>query len=73
MSERLLAGKPKRHYREQFKDSSDRLFNSAWSTYLKYLNGAIDSPRTEQDVIAWLTCIIGEKVNDSSSSFHIYG
>lgn len=73
MSEKLLAGKPKRHYREQFRGSSDRLFNFAWSTYLKYLNGAIDNPRTEQDVIDWLTCIIGEEVNDSRSSFYIYG
>ena len=51
-------------------DYSDRLFNAAWSTYMKYLNGAIysiDSSKTEQDVIDWLDCIIREKVNDSRS------
>ena len=66
--------KPKKYYRKFFMDSSDRLFTTAWKQYLGYLNiGAIDSPKSDEDITDWIDSIISEKVNNSSSSFYIYG
>lgn len=63
---------PKAYYRKRF-ISSERLFNACWNQYRQWLNGAIDDPQSDEDVLQWLDNIASEKVNNSQSSFFIYG
>lgn len=56
-----------------FKDCRKNLFNYAWKKYRHYLNGYIDGPKTEKDIVDWLESIISEIVNNPRSKFHIYG
>lgn len=66
--------KPKKYYRKFFREESDRLFTSAWKKYLLYQKiGAIDNPKSDEDICDWIDSIIGEKVNDNHSQFYIYG
>lgn len=65
--------KSKSYYRKMFPESSDILFTSAWKQYLGYLNGAIDNPKSDEDVYDWIDSIISEKVNNNCSSFYIHG
>ena len=60
------------YYRPMF-DGGDRLFACAWRTYKRYLNSDIDNPRSDADVLEWLELIASERVNNSDSSFYIYG
>lgn len=62
-----------RYYRQYFRQDSERLYRAAWNQYRRYLNGSIDDPHNDQDVIAWLESIIAEKVNDSRSRFYLKG
>ena len=54
-------------------DGSERLFNACWTTYLGYLNGAIDMPECGLDIDDWLENIASERVNNPNSTFYIYG
>lgn len=66
--------KPKKYYRKFFMDCSDRLFTSAWKQYLSYQKmGAIDNPKSDEDICDWIDSIISEKVNNNCSQFFIYG
>ena len=56
-----------------FRDCRDELFNYAWKKYRYYLQGSIDDPETEADVVDWLEAIISEIVNNPRSKFYIYG
>jgi hypothetical protein len=53
--------------------SSERLFDACWRQYRLYIRGSIDDPKSIADVMNWLEAIASEKVNDSKSSFYIYG
>jgi len=64
--------KAKSYYRRKF-DGSDRLFNTCWNQYRNWLNSAIDDPQEDSDVLDWLDSIASEKVNNSKSTFYIYG
>ena len=64
--------KKKQEYRKNF-EGSDRLFNACWGQYIFWLQGAIDNPSCDYDVENWLDQIASEKVNDSRSSFYLYG
>lgn len=61
------------YYRKRIKGSSNRLVRAAWSQYRRYLQGSIDDPSCDDDVISWLESIMSEKVNDSRSRFYIHG
>jgi len=63
---------PKRVFRDRFK-GSDALFEACWRQYRQYLNGAIDDPTCDDDVMGWLESIASERVNSSSSRFYLYG
>ena len=65
--------KPMAYYRKLVKGSSGRLFGAAWRQYRAWLNGAIDDPKCDQDVLDWLEQIISAKVNNPRSQFYIYG
>ena len=52
---------------------TDRFFAACWSQYLRYLETAIDFPKTQEEVSAWLDSIASEKVNDPKSKFFIHG
>jgi hypothetical protein len=54
-------------------DGSTRLFNACWHQYRSYVKGAIDDPTCLADVTDWLDTLASEKVNNSRSSFYIYG
>ena len=56
-----------------FNDCGEKLFNCAWRKYQHYLQGSIDNPKTEADIVDWLGAIISEIVNNPRSKFHIYG
>lgn len=60
------------YYRTLF-DGSDRLFAACWRQYREYLNGGIDDPSCDADVIDWLDALASEKVNNPRSTFYIYG
>lgn len=62
-----------RHYRHFFSRTSDRLYRAAFKQYRAFLNGSIDDPSCDEDVVNWLTSIISEKVNNPRSSFYIHG
>lgn len=61
-----------RLYRSMFYGST-RLFNACWRQYREYLNGSIDEPTSDADVVGWLEQIAADKVNDPKSRFYIYG
>lgn len=63
---------PSRYYRKYFQGSG-RLFRASWGQYTRYLQGSIDDPRDDQDVISWLDTIAADKVNDSRSTFYMRG
>lgn len=52
---------------------SERLFNACWRQYRAYVNGATADPQNIDDVTGWINSIASEKVNDSRSTFYIYG
>jgi hypothetical protein len=54
-------------------DGTTRLFDACWKQYREYVNGSIDDPKNIDDVTNWLDSIASEKVNNSASSFYIYG
>ena len=60
------------YYRPMF-DGGDRLFACAWRTYVRWRAGSIDSPDSDDEVVGWLNQIASERVNNSRSSFYIYG
>ena len=64
--------KPRHHYRPTF-DGSDRLFAACWETYRTMLQNSIDYPQDDEDVMRWLDTIAADKVNNSASSFWMYG
>lgn len=61
-----------RVYRSQVRMST-RLFRATWAHYLRYLDGAIDNPTCDEDVIGWLELIASEKVNNPRSVFWLRG
>ena len=63
---------PPRYYRPKF-DGSDRLFRACWRQYRGWLNGAIDAPACDDDVMDWLEQIAAQRVNDGDSPFYMYG
>ena len=65
--------KKKAIYEKYFGDCSEKLFDYAWKKYRYYLQGSIDNPKTEADIVDWLEAIISETVNNPRSKFHIYG
>ena len=60
------------HYRRDF-DGSGALFLACWKQYRVWLNGAIDDPESDSDVMGWLNRIAAERVNNPRSRFFIYG
>ena len=58
---------------KNFNDCREKLFNYAWKKYRYYLQGSIDNPKTETDIVNWIDTIISEIVNNPRSKFHIYG
>ena len=60
------------YYKSKF-DGGERLFAYSWRTYKRYLSGDIDNPKSDTDVLEWLELIASERVNNSDSSFYIYG
>lgn len=52
---------------------SGRLKRACWRQYRYFLQGSIDDPTDDQDVIGWLESIASERVNNSKSTFYIYG
>ncbi len=61
------------YYRKQLPNDSDRIVRAAWRQYRAWLNGTIDDPTCDDDVVGWLTSIISEKVNNSRSAFYTHG
>jgi len=70
-SERYIL-KPRSYYQGRF-DGGRELFSACWRQYRTYLNGAIDDPRDDRDVLHWLDEIASERVNDCKSRFFIRG
>ncbi len=60
---------PFSYYRPKFRGSL-ALKRACWR---QYLNGAIDDPTCDQDVMDWLENIASERVNNPKSRFYIYG
>ena len=60
------------YYQKQFRGSL-ALFTACWRQYRTWLNGAIDGPTCDSDVLEWLDQIASEKVNNPKSRFFIYG
>ena len=65
--------KKKEIQEKYFNDCGEKLFNYAWKKYRYYLQGYIDNPKTETDIVNWIDTIISEIVNNPRSKFHIYG
>ena len=63
---------PAAHYRAQF-DGSPALFTACWRKYRRLLSSDIDNPQCDSDVLDWLETLAGHRVNDSGSTFYIYG
>ena len=61
-----------RYYRSRVR-MSERLFRACWSQYRRWLAGAIDDPKRDEDVIGWLNSIAAERVNNSQSTFFLRG
>jgi len=63
---------PAAHYRTQF-DGSAALFSSCWRQYRRLIASDIDDPQSDDDVFEWLEELAAARVNNSGSSFYIYG